>query len=765
MAGEEVVGGIVGFLRLDADDFHREITRAIAEVKVLKGMDARVRVEAVGARKAERDIAKVAASAKIAEASVGGLSSSFSRSGGGGLFSAPVIIGGIVTGMALLGPVTAAAAAAMAGFVGVAGTGLLAYQGFKKEIEDGTALGQVLQGQLDGIKSEFTALGTTAAKAMQGDVLAGLGDIRAFLPTINDEVEALAGHLGRAFRTSAGGLISGLENAMPLLEDGGKYAEILANKFADFTSSQDFKDFVDYARRELPNLGQAMVSLAGGIKDIAVSLAPAGDGLISIINLLGKVATGISWVIDGVTNLNNATQFPLMGGNNGDSLLGNLLGDTQDASAAIEDHTSKLETLTSIQSPLASALGITDTALQDAATKHRDTAAAALDATTQMQLEGDAAGLLKQSLDKLNGVNLSLAEAQSGYDRSMVNFQESQSSKGPSVSQKNAVANAQDRLATAKQRLAEGRAKGTKGAALQSLINGVASAERSLASAQDAVKKASSGADHSLKGTSKAAVDNRAQLINLAQGAQTVAEAYGQQQGSTEAGRQKLIEMRDQIIKNATATGMNKDEVTAFIDEILKVPAKVPPTKLEVEKTQAEKDLAAFQKAVDSLHGKTVTAGVRYAYTGRLPNGGRSLGGGQVMDAGATGGLIHNGIRRFDKGGLITGPGTGTSDSILARIASSGEPIRVANGEFLSTAAATQRNQAALEAGNRGATLGVVGQGGGMDATGMASVIARETAAAVYAGARDGIAGRESSLSLAGRRRRDAGYKQIATVH
>lgn len=48
------------------------------------------------------------------------------------------------------------------------------------------------------------------------------------------------------------------------------------------------------------------------------------------------------------------------------------------------------------------------------------------------------------------------------------------------------------------------------------------------------------------------------------------------------------------------------------------------------------------------------------------------------------------------KGGLIVGPGSGTSDSI---------PAMVSNGEFVSTAAATSRNAAALFAGNAGATL------------------------------------------------------------
>ena len=114
MAGEEVVGGIVGFLRLDADEFHREITKAIAEVKLLKGMDAKVKVEATGTKRTEAELLGVAKAAKGVERNVGGMNEGFR-----GLRSPQLIVGGIAAGMALLGPVTGAATAAMGGFVGV----------------------------------------------------------------------------------------------------------------------------------------------------------------------------------------------------------------------------------------------------------------------------------------------------------------------------------------------------------------------------------------------------------------------------------------------------------------------------------------------------------------------------------------------------------------------------------------------------------------------------------------------------------------------
>ena len=53
----------------------------------------------------------------------------------------------------------------------------------------------------------------------------------------------------------------------------------------------------------------------------------------------------------------------------------------------------------------------------------------------------------------------------------------------------------------------------------------------------------------------------------------------------------------------------------------------------------------------------------------------------------------------FAEGGMVTGPGTGTSDSILARLS---------NGEFIVNAKATQQNLPLLTALNEGKTQNVM---------------------------------------------------------
>ena len=650
MAGEETVGSIIGYLRLETGDFERGITKALALTKVLDGQDVKVDVK-TNSQSVERDLTRVSRAAQGVQRDVGGMGRSFS---GGGMMSAPVIVGGIAAGMALLGPVTGAATAALGGFVGAAGTAALAFVGFKHEIDTGTALGQVLQGQLTGLKNDFVALGTTAASAMSGDVLNGLTTIRHFLPTINPEVEALAGHLGRAFNTSSKGVVSALQTMMPLLQDGGRYAEVLANKFASFAASQDFKDFIDYARRELPNVGAAIISLAGGVKDLAVALAPVGDDLIELIHVSGQAASTIAPVVSGISRLGHIAMLgaaPLQ-------LLGLQLDNSREAAKgatdAVDEHTSHLLTLQTAVSSTAGALGTTDAALQAALTAQENHTKAAQAATLQMQVEGDAAGLLKQQLDKLNGKAIGAAQAQNTFDSALANSNKHIAANGKTI----------DRATT------------------------------------------------SLAGNSAAAVANRGELIRQVTAAEDVATAMRDNGASTDETRKKMISMRDQIIANAKAHGLDATKVQEFVDKLYKIPKKIPPTKVEVQTAAAMASIAAFQKAINALHGKTVTT--HYAYTGTLPNGGRSTAGGSTFaEGGVIGGFAKGGKIPGYAGGTIVGPGTGTSDSILAAIAGTREMIRVSNGEFISTAASQRRNRAALEAGNKGAELTVAGQGGG----------------------------------------------------
>lgn len=140
---------------------------------------------------------------------------------------------------------------------------------------------------------------------------------------------------------------------------------------------------------------------------------------------------------------------------------------------------------------------------------------------------------------------------------------------------------------------------------------------------------------------------NQAALDAIAQAAKDAAVANFENGMSVEDVTAKVLDARGEFVKMATNMGMSKKEANRLadqlgltrsnVDQLSTAVDKVPTSKTTTFKTNTETALtqvAAFQKAIDKLHGKTVTAGVRYAYEGTLPNGGRSLKGGITFASG-----------------------------------------------------------------------------------------------------------------------------------
>lgn len=544
-------------MRLDGDQFHREIAQAAAEVEALDGKNVDIDIKADShhldqvaaasvpaarglasvtdaSRKLDRGFRDVERIAPRATSHV----SMFSRSLMG--IPAPVLIAGAVTAFAAVGPVAGAAAGAVGVFTGATAGAILAIRGLQAEFKSGSAIGQALETELTGLRGEIDRLSATAASASAGGVLSGFAQAREFLPEISDEVRDISHNLGVAFSVGTGGLITGLKVAMPLLQDGGRYAAILAQKFADFAASQDFADFIDYAREELPKVGAALESVVQGTISLARALAPVGDDIVEIINLTGKLANALGPAIGVATSVSD-----LAGG----GLIPRLFGSrdkNKDAAEvavkAVNDTTSAVANLNPVLDENARRYGTTATALKTATDAQGKQADAAAQATLKMQLENDAAGILKQSLDLLNGEALSAAEAQNAFESSLVNM-----------------------------------GKATKRGARE------------------------------LKGMSKESIDLRGQLNSQIQNLQRVVEANGGLENSTGAARKQMKDMRQQIIDNAVAHGIDRGAVTAYVDELLKIPAKIPPTELDVEKKKAEDKIKDFKELLDSLHSKHIT--------------------------------------------------------------------------------------------------------------------------------------------------------------
>jgi len=68
-----------------------------------------------------------------------------------------------------------------------------------------------------------------------------------------------------------------------------------------------------------------------------------------------------------------------------------------------------------------------------------------------------------------------------------------------------------------------------------------------------------------------------------------------------------MVTMRQQIIDNAVAHGVDRAAVTAYIDKLLAIPKKVPPTKLDVDTATALAKISSLQGYLNRLHGKNIT--------------------------------------------------------------------------------------------------------------------------------------------------------------
>jgi hypothetical protein len=247
------------------------------------------------------------------------------------------------------------------------------------------------------------------------------------------------------------------------------------------------------------------------------------------------------------------------------------------------------------QQALAVKVGTTSAALVLATAAQQTTRDAAAQAAAKMFLENDAAGILKNSLDLLNGKTLNAAQAQNSFDSSLVNMGDHVNATGKKIT-----------FTTT-----------------------------------------------SIKDMSSASVALRGQLNSQVTNLQAVVEANGGLANSTGKARAQMVTMRQQIINNAVAHGVDKAAVTAYIDKLLAIPKKIPPTKLDVDTAAALAKISSLQGYLNRLHGKNIVLNVTQQNSANklLGMGPRSANG-NIFNAFAGGGFenhvaqIGNGITR-----------------------------------------------------------------------------------------------------------------------
>lgn len=241
---------------------------------------------------------------------------------------------------------------------------------------------------------------------------------------------------------------------------------------------------------------------------------------------------------------------------------------------------------------LANRYGTTVATMQGLLDGQQQTADQLEKTTLQMQLQNDAGGLLKNQLDLLSGKSLSFEQAQNGFEKQLHT--------------------ATSALTTAK-------------AAVDAHGNSLAA---------NAVV---------LEGNSEAAVNNRGSLLGLVTSAEQSAEAYGNMTGKSADAKSKLEELRQKIIDNAAANGMNRDAVEKYVDSVMKVP-ELKPTKIELDAAAATQKAEYLKWLIDNTNSKSIELHAETSVSG--PDVGQ-----RQVEVGQVG--------KFERGGIVNYLATG----------------------------------------------------------------------------------------------------------
>ena len=194
--------------------------------------------------------------------------------------------------------------------------------------------------------------------------------------------------------------------------------------------------------------------------------------------------------------------------------------------------------------------------------------------------------------------------------------------------------------------------------------------------------------DGTVKGDANAAV-----LDKMASSALGLADSIFKETGSEEKMRGSLISSRASLVAMGVRFGLTKAQANTYADSIIKIPAS-KLTKVEIEKAAADAKIAALkaninaikqgkvpginantaagvakiralQAQINALKSKTIRIDTIRTSINRVATG-----------TGGTGGITRA------EGGLLSGPGTGTSDSI---------PLWGSTGEYMVKAAAVSK--------------------------------------------------------------------------
>jgi hypothetical protein len=496
-------------------------------------------------------------------------------------------------------PVAAAASVALVGLAGAAGTGLLAFEGLKKEWKAGTLQLTPLGQQITTLTRNLDTLERTAAGGVAPGFTQGLKDINGLMPTVNQDVRQLAGQLGQIGGHLGAGFVTLFTRLNPLFTALG---DELVRDSAQFqrwaTSSTAVTKFVNYAQQQLPRVEETIKSLFTLASHVVEAFAGFGGNSLTAIQLFSKA---LNLIPVGVLQ----ALVP--------AIVGLKIAST--VSAAVNNLTISLEKVTVAEGAAAAATGLLATTLSAALNP-------AIAATIGLYyllgpvldkvagntgtfsdqvntLRGATVGVIPPADHFVNGVLVPYGKQVSVAADGTVRLTTTQQA-GKDAADKAAASFAKQTV----QMELQSDAAGLLNQALQQLGNqnlGVAQAQTALAQANLNVLSTFKGSHNAISGNTAAALANQQAIQGSIQSAYQLASAIGKQTGSTKQEIASLKNSKAQLEDTLRSQGRLTKGVQAYIDQLFQIPKKIPPTKVDLDKAAADAKAAAWKRQLNTI--------------------------------------------------------------------------------------------------------------------------------------------------------------------
>lgn len=282
---EATAGTLVGYLRLDASQWHEELRRAGIAAEALDRTDPDIDIHV----NAEEAVARL----KEVEAEADTMGRKIKQAGDDGKRSISPLAAAIGILGPAIAPVGAAAVGLAAGFGAMGAAGVLAVLGIKREMEEGSSIGTQYAAALQDADHVLRSLTTTGANAFFGSLTQGVAVLQNHLLGVTPLISEMAGYLGQAAVPLVDAALSAFEAFRPVIREVAAYVVDFAERMNAGVHGDGFTHFIDYVAGTIPQVISTLESLVTAVGHIVSAASPLGGVVLTALEGIANAINAI----------------------------------------------------------------------------------------------------------------------------------------------------------------------------------------------------------------------------------------------------------------------------------------------------------------------------------------------------------------------------------------------------------------------------------------------------------------------------------------